>query len=220
MADPVLVITGATATGKSGLALDVARRLDGEIVSMDSRQVYRGMDIGTAKPTPEEQRAVRHHGLDVVDPGERYSAGRFARDARAWIAGIRQRGRVPVVVGGTGFFLRALLQPLFAEPPLDSDRRERLKRWLDGRQAELLTRWSQRLDPSVAEAHLDPQRQARRIEVALLSGRPLSWWHRRAALAAEPLSPLLFVLELPRDELYRRINERVERMVADGLVGE
>ncbi|HWV57224.1 MAG TPA: isopentenyl transferase family protein, partial [Longimicrobiales bacterium] len=113
-----LVITGATATGKTNLAIHVAEAIGGEIISMDSRQVYRGMDIGTAKPTPEQRARVPHHGLDLVDPSERYSAGRFSADARRWIAEIRGRGHVPILVGGTGFFLRALTHPLFREPEL------------------------------------------------------------------------------------------------------
>src|SRR3954467_6063958 len=98
---PVLVITGPTASGKSALAMAVAERIDGEIISMDSRQVYRGMDIGTAKPTAAEPTRIPHHGLDLMDPGERYSAGQFARDARTWIADVRARRKTPVIVGGT-----------------------------------------------------------------------------------------------------------------------
>jgi tRNA dimethylallyltransferase len=219
MAERILVITGPTASGKTKVALEVARRLPGEIVSMDSRQVYRGMDIGTAKPTPAERRAIPHHGLDLVDPGERYSAGRFAADARRWIGEIARRGRVPLLVGGTGFFLRALTAPFFAEPEMDAGRRERLKRWLATQPAGLLARWAARLEP-VPAAGADPQRLSRRIEVALLTGKPLSWWHGHAPPAAAPLEPAVFVLELPRAELYRRINARAEEMIARGLAGE
>jgi len=223
MARDALVVTGATATGKTTLALLVAERLDGEIISMDSRQVYRGMEIGTAKATPEQRSRIPHHGLDLVDPGERYSAGRFARDARRWIAAVRARGRVPILVGGTGFFLRSLTHPLFAEPPMPEDRRDRLRTVLSGWSRDELQRWIGVLDPETAEALSDrggTQRVARAIEVALLSGAPLSAWHRSAPPEAMPLNPLVFVLELPRDALYRRIDARVREMVEQGLPDE
>jgi len=220
MAERILVITGPTASGKSAIALEVARRLGGEIISMDSRQVYRGMDVGTAKAAAADRATIPHHGLDLIGPGERYSAGRFAREARAWVADIQARGRIALVVGGTGFFLRALLQPLFSEPPLEPARRERLKRWLGAQQAATLTRWAAVLEPGATPEAADPQRLSRRIEIALLSGHSLSWWHAHARPAAAPLPAAVFVLELPRAELYRRIDERVHAMVAGGLVTE
>ena len=175
-----LAITGPTTSGKTALSLEVAEALDGEIVSMDSRQLYRGMDIGTDTVEAEARARVPHHGLDLVDPDERYSAGRFARDVRRWIPEIRARGRVPVLAGGTGFFLRAVLEPIFAEPEMDPSRRRRLKGWLEDRPREELERWVHRLDPERAELAVEggPQRMGRTVEVALLSGRPLSWWHQ------------------------------------------
>ncbi|MEJ2217647.1 MAG: isopentenyl transferase family protein [Gemmatimonadota bacterium] len=147
-----LALVGPTACGKTELALQIALRLDGEIVSMDSRQVYRGLDIGTAKPTPEQRRRVQHHGLDLVEPGERYSAGRFARDARRWIDEIRARGHVPILEGGTGFFLRALTEPFFEEPPMPAASREDLKAYLAERPAAQLRRWLRVLDPQSERA--------------------------------------------------------------------
>ena len=169
-----LAIVGPTAAGKSELAVEVALRLEGEVVSLDSRQVYRRMDIGTAKLAPAERRGVPHHGLDLIDPDQAYSAGRFARDARRWIREIRERGRVPVLVGGTGFFLRALTAPIFREPPLDPARRRALRRWLGARPRAELERWTSALDPERAAlaAAGGPQRMLRALEVALLSGRP------------------------------------------------
>src|SRR5688572_811157 len=118
MTSPEIVIIGPTASGKTALSIEVARRLNGEIVSMDSRQVYRGMDIGTSKPTSDQRAAVPHYGLDLVEPSERFSAGRFARYARERIQEIRAREKLPLLVGGTGFFLRALTHPIFREPHL------------------------------------------------------------------------------------------------------
>ncbi len=218
-----LVITGPTATGKTGLSIRVAERVGGEIVSMDSRQVYRGMDIGTAKVSAGEAGGIAHHGLDLVEPDQRYSAGAFARDARRWIRQIRAAGHVPVLVGGTGFFLRALTHPLFHEPVLEPERRERLKGWLREKPEELLRAWLRVLDaPSAAalEAGGGRQRVARALEVALLTGRPLSWWHAHAPAEQSPLSLRVFVLDLPREDLYRRINARVLAMLEAGLERE
>jgi tRNA dimethylallyltransferase len=220
MADHALVITGATATGKTALAVEVARRLGGEIISMDSRQVYRGMDIGTAKPALPERGGIAHHGFDLVDPSERYSAGRFGRDARRWIAEIRGRGHVPVLAGGTGFFLKALTAPFFAEPPMDSTRREALKGLLARWPTEELARWCAALDPAALERAGGRQRLARAIEVAVLTGRPLPWWHRHAPPDEPPLDVLVVVLELPRAELYARVDARVGAMERAGLVEE
>ncbi len=217
-----LAITGPTASGKTALSLEVAEALDGEIVSMDSRQVYRGMDIGTDKVSDADRGRVPHHGLDVVDPDERYSAGRFARDARRWIREIRARGRVPLLVGGTGFYLRSVLRPIFAEPEMDDARTERLRAWLERRPRAELERWVRRLDPERAEVAVEggPQRMSRTLEVTLLSGRPLSWWHREAPMDGEPVPGVVVVLDLSRDELDRRIEDRAEGMVRRGLVQE
>ncbi|MSR37175.1 MAG: tRNA (adenosine(37)-N6)-dimethylallyltransferase MiaA, partial [Gemmatimonadetes bacterium] len=217
-----LAIVGPTASGKSELAVALAQRLGGEVVSMDSRQVYRGMDIGTAKMTVAERAGIPHHGLDLVDPDQSYSAGRFAREARGWTRAIRERGRVPILVGGTGFFLRALTQPIFEEPALDPARRGLLRDWLAARPRTELVRWTRALDPAraeVAEAG-GTQRLSRTLEVALLTGRALSWWHRSAPSSEGALSPMIALVELPREEIDRRIDARVERMLAGGLVEE
>jgi len=190
---------------------------------MDSRQVYRGLDIGTAKPGPREREGVPHHGFDLVDPDERYSAGRFARDARDWIAAIRRRGRVPVLAGGTGFFLRALTHPLFAEPPMDATRRDRLGAWLDNLPTDALRDWVHALENDVDLGEWGGggrQRLVRRIEVAILTGRALSWWQSNSPPEETPLDARVFLLELDRTELDRRIDRRVVDMVDAGLVNE
>jgi tRNA dimethylallyltransferase len=220
MASDALVITGATASGKTAVAVDVALQLHGDIISMDSRQVYRGMDIGTAKPTVHERRGVRHYGFDIIDPDERFNAGRFAALAREWLAEIRDRGRVAIITGGTGFFLRALTHPMFDEPPLDPGLKEEWKRYLAELETAELARWARTLEPGLETMPGDRQRLARIIEVAVLTGRPLSWWHAHGSATQAALDPVTVVLDLPRQALYRRINERVDAMVAAGLVEE
>lgn len=219
---PAIVITGPTGAGKSEVAVLVAETIDGAVISADSRQVYRHMDIGTAKPGPELRRSVPHYGLDVLDPDERYSAGRFARDAWRWIGESRRHERVPVVAGGTGFFIRALLAPLAPEPEFDPHRRSALRQRLTRLPVRELRRWLQRLDPPRAvdlQGEGGPQRLARSLEVILLSGRSHSWW-----LARPPQTPALnaltFCLTLPREALYRRLNGRFDRMMEAGLLDE
>ena len=219
----VVAIVGPTASGKTALGIEVAQCIGGEIVSMDSRQVYRGMDVGTAKPSAEERAIVPHHGLDLVEPSERFNAVRFARFARDEIAAIQGRGKTPILVGGTGFFLRALTHPIFRQPPVDPERRAAIERYLSGLREADLHRWVAALDPATAqrlESWGGRQRLLRAIELPLLTGRPLSWWHANAPAEEPPLHPSVFVLDLPREELFRRIDRRVDRMVRDGLVEE
>jgi tRNA dimethylallyltransferase len=217
-----LAVTGPTASGKTDLSLALAERVRAEVISMDSRQVYRDMDIGTDKVGRAARAAVPHHGLDLVAPDERYSAGRFARDARRWMEEIHGRGALPLLVGGTGFFLRAVLDPVFTEPPLDPDRLEALRAWLKSQSRERLQRWVERLDPERARLASEggPQRLGRTLEVALLSGRPLTWWHRAAPSEGDGLPGVVVLLDLPRDEMDRRIDERVAGMLERGLVEE
>ena len=217
-----VAITGATASGKTDLSLALAERMAVEIISMDSRQVYIGMDIGTAKIEPERRRLVPHHGLDLVPPDERYSAGRFGRDARRWIDDIDGRGALPLLVGGTGFFLRSVQTPIFAEPELDAARLEELRQWLGEQPRDALERMVAGLDPERAPLAIEggPQRMGRTIEVALLSGVPLSEWHRTAPPDAAAIPGRVFVMELPRAEMDRRIDDRVQRMIDAGLEAE
>ena len=218
-----LAIVGPTSSGKTALSIAVARRLGGEIISMDSRSVYRGMDVGTAKPTPEERGEIPHHGIDLVEPSERFSAARWARYARETIAGIRGRGAVPMLVGGSGFFLRALTDPIFREPEMDPERRAALARELDAlADAELLAR----LEPLDEEAAArlrsggGRQRLMRALEVAELTGHSLSWWHRNAPPEAPPVPVLAFVLAVPRERLAANIDARIREMMAAGLEDE
>lgn len=217
-----LALTGPTTSGKTDLSLELARLLRAEIISMDSRQVYRGMDIGTDKVRPEQRAGVPHFGIDLVEPDESYSAGQFARDVRRWIDEIERRGHTPLLAGGTGFFLRAVLEPIFQQPPLDHERRDRLRSFLEGVDRTDLERWVRHLDPERARvaAAGGPQRLSRTLEVALLTGRPLTWWHEVAPPDGPAVPCMVVVLELDRDELDRRIDGRVERMARAGLVDE
>ncbi len=210
-----IALVGPTATGKSELAVEVARRVDGEVISVDSRQAYRGLEVGTAAPTPAQRVAVPHHGVAFLAPGERYSAGRFSRLARGWMEEIAARGRVPLLAGGTGFFLSALTDPVFREPPLDPARRDALTDWLGRRPPEELRRWARRLDPGLDRELdvLDPQRCSRTLELALLSGRPVTWWQRCGAPEAPALDLLCFVLELPAEEHRERIRHRTRSLL-------
>lgn len=220
MAEDVIAITGPTASGKTAVAVEVARRLNGEIISMDSRQVYRGMNIGTAKPSPGERGGVPHRGFDLIDPDERFNAGRFAALARDWILDAQRRGRVPILAGGTGFFLRALTHPLFDEPELDPILKESWKQYLAELSLDELHRWSRQLDPGAPRHAVDRQRISRAIEIAVLTGRTLAWWQRTAPPSRPAIDPRVFVLDLPRDVLYRRIEARVDAMIDAALIAE
>jgi tRNA dimethylallyltransferase len=211
------VLVGPTAVGKTAVAIELAAHWPLEVISADSRQIYRRLDIGTAKPTRRERLRVPHEGLDLIDPGERYSAGRFALAAERWIAAIALRGRMPVLVGGTGLYVRAVVEGLFHEPPLEAARRQALARWLPSLGIPALVRWASRLDPAYRGG--GRQRAGRAIEVALLSGRPLSEWQRRAR-AASQVEPWYVRLTVPRAVLHHRIAVRAEEMVRRGVIEE
>lgn len=210
------VVCGPTAAGKSRLALALAARHHGAILSADSRQIYAGFDVGTAKPTAAERDAVPHYGIDVVPPTERYSAADWADAAEGWVRDARNRGLEPLVVGGTGFYLRALFDPLFEAPPLDAGRR----RALEGELARLplpeLRRWCERLDP--ARAHLGRTQLLRSIETALLLGRRLSDLHRTAVRA--PRFAARYLVVDPGPALAGWIAARVEAMLDAGWAAE
>ena len=215
-APDVRVVCGPTAAGKSRLAMALAERHAGVIVSADSRQVYRGFDVGTAKPTPGERARVPHYGIDVAEPTSRYSAADWAAAADRWIADARSSGREPIVVGGTGFYLRALFSPLFHAPPLDPARRAALERMLAPLDLAELRRWCARLDPP--RAHLGRAQLLRSIETALLLGRRLSDLHWSEARAPRYAPRYLVVDRGP--PLAGRIAERVSAMLDAGWVEE
>ena len=216
--EPVLAIVGATATGKSRLGMALAEILGGEIVNADSLQVYRGLDIGTAKPAPEERERVPHHLIDILDPHESYSAGEFARRAEEAIAEIQGRGRAPIVVGGSGLYLRALFEGMSPIPPSDPEVRRELRERLEREGLGALREELRRLDPETAGRLTagDTQRILRALEVAQVSGRPLSSWIAEQPFGTQRIAAIRVGLTLPRGILYDRIAGRVARMMEAG----
>ncbi len=219
---PLIVVAGPTASGKTSLAIALAEALGGEIVSCDSVAVYRLMDVGSAKPTAEERARVPHHCLDLYWPDEGCTAGDYARHARAAIAAIRERNKVPIVAGGTGLYLRALLQGLAPAPQRDEALRTRLRERVATRGSAWLHRVLQRLDAKAAALiHAnDAPKLIRSIEVTLAGRKPqtMQWEAGRDPLNGYRVTQ--FVLGPPRDALYARINARAATMFERGLVKE
>lgn len=217
MADVRLrVITGPTGAGKSALVHALAARVPLAVVSADSRQIYRGFDIGTAKPTAAQRARIPHFGVDVVDPVTRYSAAAWAADAAAWIDDARRAGREPVIVGGTGFYVRALTAPLFVEPSLDPDRRRTIAWHLRTLPLAEVRRWCTALDPE--RAGLGRAQLERAIEVALLTGVPLTRWHQIAP-GAPPRRARYLVVD-PGPALGESIAARLDHMLDAGWIEE
>jgi len=218
----VIAILGPTATGKSTLALALAERFDGEIVNCDSTAVYRGFDIGTDKVPAAEQRGIPHHLIDVADPTEEYTAARYGLEASAAVRSILARGRLPFIVGGTGFYYRALTRGLFPGPGADNVLRERLGRIAARRGPRFLHRMLSRRDPESADriAAADIKRVIRALEVYLLTGRPLT------AHFADTRAPLVFcevlplALRIPPALTAERVSRRVDQQFARGLMDE
>ena len=212
----VPVICGPTAAGKSAVAAWLAERFPILIISADSRQIYRGFDVGTAKPTAEERLRVPHRGIDVADPRERYSAAQWALLAQRAIGEAHASGRLPVVVGGTGFYAAALFRPLWSEPPLDPARRAVIQGALASLTTDELRRWCVVLDP--ARAHLGRAQLLRAIEIALLTGERLSELHVGRSRPSEYVGDYLLVD--PGPELAGRIARRTDEMLAAGWMDE
>ena len=221
MRDELLVIVGPTAAGKTALGVALAEQYGGEVVSADAFAVYHGLDIGTAKPDRAVRARIPHHLIDIADPHSRYSAGNFVRDADAAIAGIRERAKLPIVVGGTLFYVRALLHGLFPEPVRNLELRERLERWWATSPDEVRSRLAE-VDP---ESHAriparDRQRTLRALEVFLLAGRPMSELWREEPRVGPRYEFMMLGVNRRRAELHARITSRVGRMFAAGLVAE
>lgn len=220
-ADKLRIVCGPTAAGKSSLALELCERYRGAIVSADSRQIYCDFDIGTAKPTAGECARVPHYGIDVIEPEERYSAARWAAEADEWIECACEIEKAPVVVGGTGLYIRALVDPLFVAPEVDASSRAMLENELELMSLPELRRWCEELDPS--RARLGRTQLLRAIETALLSGVRISDLHakdsERNASDAGASAAIYLVVD-PGDSLRERIASRVDAMLAAGWVDE
>jgi len=219
-ADRLRIICGPTAAGKSEIALELAAEQSAAIVSSDSRQIYCYFDIGTAKPTRAECARATHYGIDVAEPTERYSAARWAGEASEWIECAAEIEKPPLIVGGTGLYIKALVEPLFAAPELDPAQRAQLERELDERSLEDLRRWCRALDPD--RAHLGRVQLTRAIETVLLAGVRISDLHaehRASAMADAHALPSYLVVD-PGPPLASRIEARVEAMLNAGWADE
>lgn len=224
MADniPAVVILGPTASGKTQLGIALALRFKGEIISCDALQVYRQMNIGTAKASPAEQQKIRHHMLDLRNPDEDFSAGEYQRLSREALRSIHQSGHIALVVGGTGLYLRAMIDGLFEGPAKSESLRRRMRRIIERKSSRTLHKALRRIDPQSAAriAETDGARIIRAYEVYLVSGKPMSWWQRQPRNALKGYRWLKLGIDVPRELLYSRIDRRVEEMFKIGLVEE
>lgn len=222
MKPELLAIVGPTATGKSALGLALAERFDGEIVSCDSTAVYRGFDIGTDKVPADERRGIPHHMIDVVEATEEYSAARYAREAAAIVRAITARGRLPIVVGGTGFYYRALTRGLFEGPGRDDSLRRRLERIAARRGPASLHRWLAAIDPASAVRiqPRDVKRLVRALEVWIVTGRPLTDHFAETTAPLPEYAVRAFAIRISPEETAARVARRVEAQFARGLLDE
>lgn len=215
-------LSGPTAVGKSELSLQLAERLNAEILSLDSMAIYRGMDIGTAKPSSEDQSRVPHHLIDLIDPWEEFTVADYLHAADECCRAITDRGHVPLFVGGTGFYLRSLLRGIFSGPPADPSVREQLEQRYEQEGPENLFQELKSVD-SIAAQRIHPndkRRVVRALEVHRLTGQPFSSFHKQEPLPEEIRPQHVYWLSPPRDWLHERINQRVDVMLELGLLNE
>jgi tRNA dimethylallyltransferase len=219
---PLVAVLGPTASGKSALGVRLAERFGGEVLACDSTQVYRGFDIGTAKPSAAERRGVPHHLLDLVEPTEVFTAGEYRRRADIVLADLRARGRLPVLTVGTGLYLRALLEGLADAPERSAELRARLEARTAARGPAYLHRVLARLDPAAARriSVRDRQKLVRAIEICVLAGKPVTEVHRAGRDPLTGFAPIRIGLAPPRAALHARIEQRTDEMLAQGWLGE
>ncbi len=219
---PFIILTGPTASGKTGVILKLSEKYPIEIISADSMQIYRGMDIATAKPTLIEQNLLPHHLIDIMNPDEEYNAGAFRKDALRIAAEIESRGRIPIVAGGTGLYIKALIFGLSEGPTRSEGIRDNLRDFIRSNGPQKAWEILNRHDPDIAKriSPTDASRIIRYMEMILLTGEKPSVMHERHGFKEPIINTRVFCISMERDVLYERINRRVDDMIAMGLVGE
>ncbi len=219
---PLVIIAGPTGVGKTKVAISIAERIGGEIVGADSRQIYRYMDIGTAKPTPEERARIPHHLIDIREPNEVYSAAEYTQDASVAIRDIHMRGKIPLLVGGTGLYIHVVLYGIFEGPGRDEAFRAQMHTLVEEHGAAFLHQKLSHVDPATAQ-RLHPNdllRVIRALEIHYFTGRPISDYQSSATIPIVQYHSCFLVLTAERQALYARINARVDQMIDQGLVEE
>lgn len=217
----VATIQGATASGKSNFALELARYLNTEIISADSRQIYKFMDIGTAKPSPQDRKKVQHHLIDIITPDQYYNAGKFARAARSIICGLNDEGKIPLIVGGTGFYIKSLLEGLAIIPEIPGNIKKDLIKKHQEKNNQQLYDYLTSVDPAAASRInvQDRQKLLRAISVYEFTGQPIShYWQKQKSETG--LQSYNILMSRDREILYRKIDERLDKMIESGLLNE
>ncbi len=221
MKQNLVIIAGPTASGKTAIGIEIAKMFNGEIISADSMQIYKQLNINTAKATADEQRQVPHHLIDIVEPNQEFSVTDFVEKATAAINDITSRGKLPVIVGGTGMYIKSLLYPYsFGNSQKDEAIRDKYKKYLEENGVDVLHKLLQDIDPvSAKEIHKNnTKRVIRALEIYDLTGKPKS--EQKDTCVESPYNPILIVLDVPRETLYDRINKRVDKMIENGGVEE
>ncbi len=218
----IIILSGPTAVGKTEISIDIAKKFGMEIINADSMQVYKYMDIGTAKPSPEERKLVRHHLIDIVNPDEDFDAGKYRELATTCIWELWQKNIIPLVVGGTGLYIRVLTRGICGQIPKDETIRNKLRKDFEKHGPKELYFRLKKVDPQIAlKVHPnDKQRILRALEVFESTGKPLSKWQEKHNFSDNPFRTLKIFIFREREEIYRRIDKRTEKMFANGLIEE
>jgi tRNA dimethylallyltransferase len=223
MKPKVIVIAGPTASGKTALAIELAKRMDGQIVSSDSMQIYKDMNIGTAKPTEKEKKGIKHYMIDFVNPDERYSVSDFKKDAKKAIKEILENGKVPIIVGGTGLYINSLIYEIeFSEMKIDEEYREELNRIIQEEGLEKLYKKACEIDPQAMEriSKNDAKRITRVLEIYKQTGKTKTQQDIDSLKNEVEYDYRVFAINMERQKLYERINQRVDIMIEQGLIEE
>ncbi|MBF0411106.1 MAG: tRNA (adenosine(37)-N6)-dimethylallyltransferase MiaA [Desulfamplus sp.] len=222
MKNKIVIICGPTGIGKTGFAIEIARRFNGEIIGADSMQIYKYMDIGTAKPDKSERELAPHHLIDFLEPDKEFDVGKYMETADAAINDISSRSKLPIVVGGTGFYIKALVHGLFRDRTVDADVIKRLEQEKDEKGSHILHERLALLDPEAAQRihPNDSFRIVRALEVVEVTGNPISAFQKQHGFSSQRYIPLKIALYMDREELYQRIEQRVDIMIEQGFVDE